>query len=103
MAELRGSFVGEHGDGEQRFIKRFLAAAVVQAIKDAQRGDPAAAEWLAGQGATWAEDMLGISPEVLATWPQVMGSRRGWRRGGALTNAERCKRWYEKHKHKVSG
>ncbi len=91
MAELRGSVVGDHGDGEQRFCKRFLAAGLVQAVKDALRGDAEAAAWLAGTGAVLADDVLGIPPEVLATWPRRARDLRTVGRKAAMSKAERSR------------
>ena len=48
--------------------RRLACAILLQAARDAQRGDVGARSWLAGDGAVWAEAMGIATPEVIQMW-----------------------------------
>jgi len=86
---LRGTLIGEHSDGEAGFYRRFLAAALVLAVRDAQHGDIEARDWLLhGDGGTWASVVFGLrfSPEMLQAPPSC---RAGYLRRPEPTRQKR--------------
>lgn len=51
--------------------KALAAAVVIQAARDAAKGDPEAARWLQGEGLRWCEGIgYDLHPESLARWLQ---------------------------------
>jgi len=48
--------------------RRLACAILLQAARDAQRGDVAALSWLAGDSAVWAEALGIATPEVVQMW-----------------------------------
>jgi len=48
--------------------RRLACTILLQAARDAQRGDVEARFWLAGDGAVWAEALGIATPEVVQMW-----------------------------------
>lgn len=105
---LQGQHVGARAGPElpsleDAFYRRFLAAALALAIRQAGAGDDQAAVWLDTTGAGWAE-VLGIAPEVWRNWRAgVTTGRRptGWAKARDQerpTAAERSRLYRERKK-----
>jgi hypothetical protein len=96
---LRGRRVGREND-EERCCRRLLIAIILQAVRDAQRGDMEAASWLAEIGPLFA-GRLGMTEDAFMGWQTVRFARvdrdrRGPRRElqDSGEEAERCRlRW----------
>jgi hypothetical protein len=66
----------EQLDGDTLPERALLAAVLLQAIVDAQRGDQEAARWLETTGQASADLFLGVHPEAFALWRAAAALRR---------------------------
>jgi hypothetical protein len=92
---LRGRRMGWEND-EERCCRRLLIAIILQAVRDAQRGDMEAASWLAEIGPLFA-GRLGMTEDAFMGWQTVRFARvdrdkRGDRRRGLLDDGEEAER-----------
>ncbi len=69
--------------------RRLLAAVLLRAVLDAQRGNGKARSWLASDGAEWADFMGICHPEVVRTWVASLpqGENSGPKRSRVLVAA----------------
>lgn len=61
-------------------LSPLIVAVILQAKREARRGDPDAGKWLIGEGQVWLDAIMDIHPDKIKQWASGNYKPLGWKR-----------------------